>query len=168
MAFAVSTDFPVFDGIAPSWADFSCKAKGSGTPLLQMKDLKEINTDSQVEIGEQRGASGGRVMRRTTGSQKLQASWTLYHSGWTQLLRNLKDLAPRRGNQYLVSLVHFDIVYQWTPPGGSEIFETRVYGARVIGRTLQSAEGTDATELAIPLSISQLSDVVDGKEFVLL
>lgn len=165
---AVNNEYPVLDGMAPSFADISVKAKPNGAPLIEMVDIAAINTSSTLEIGEQRGASGGRVLRRTTGSKTDEASWTLYRSGAQKLLRSLMAIAPRRGNQALVSLVHFDIIVQHTPPGDVEIYEYRLKGCRVSGRTLNSAEGTDAEQVEIPLSIGELVDIIDGVEVVLL
>lgn len=165
---AINNEFPVFDGIAPSWADLQIKVKGKSTALLDMRDVKEIKTGSTVELGEQRGVSGGRVIKRTTGSVKNEASWTLYHSGWLKLVRNLKGMAPLRGNQRVLSLVHFDLQYLWTPPGDVDIYETRIKGCRILGRNLDNAEGTDATTIEVPLSPLVVADFIDGEEIVLL
>jgi hypothetical protein len=164
----INNEFPVFDGIAPSWADLQIKVKGKATSLLDMRDVKEIKTGATIEIGEQRGVSGGRVIKRTTGSSKNEASWTLYHSGWLKLVRNLKALAPLRGNQRVLSLVHFDVQYLWTPPGDVDIYETRLKGCRILGRNLDNAEGVDATTLEVPLSPLVIADFIDGEEIVLL
>lgn len=165
---AVNNEYPVLDGMAPSYADIAVTCKLINGPLLEIKDIAAINTNSTLEIGEQRGASGGRVLRRTTGSKTDEASWTLYRTGYQKLLRALVSVAPRRGNQCLVSLVHFDVVVQHTPPGDEEIYEYRLKGCRVSGRALNAAEGTDAEQAEIPLSVGELVDIIDGQEVVLL
>ena len=115
-----NNDFPILDGIAPSWADIIVKATFYEGALLEMKDIVAINSASSVEVGEQRG--GGRVMRHTTGDLSDEASWTLYRTGYQALIRNLASVAPTRGAQKLISLVHFDIQVQHTPPGSVEIY----------------------------------------------
>lgn len=170
---AINNDFPVYNGITPSFADLSCKITGTDITLLELKDIKAINTSRTVEIGKQKGASGGRTKKRTTGSQEEEMSWTLYRDGYQRMLRTLLQGAEtlgyvRGGNQYMISLVHFDFIWHMTPPGDVEIYERRVFGCRVIGDTMNTAEGTDAQEVEVPLSVASIVDIIDGKEVVLL
>lgn len=164
---AVSNDFPVLDGIAPSWADITVKMMGSNITLLDMRDIAAINSSRTLEVGEQRSPSG-LVIKFTTGAASHEASWTLYRSGFQKMLRRLLAAAPRRGNQALISLVHFDIEIQHTPPGDTEIYMRRLKGLRVGGDTLNGAEGTDADKVEVPLKVKQIADVIDGVEVVLL
>lgn len=159
-----NNDFPIYDGIAPSWADIIVRATPSGAAIVDMKDIFSINTGITVEVGEQVGASGGRVMKRTTGSVKYEATITFYRSGYQRFLRALMDLAPPRGNQRLLSLVHFGVQIQHTPPGDVEIYETRLKGCRVLGRTMNTAEGNDAQQVEVPLSVIEIVDMIDGAE----
>lgn len=165
---SVNQSYPLLDELAPSWADVSMTIKGSSTPILKTEDFKSLSTGTTVEIGKLRGASGGRVRRRTTGSVDHDASITLYRQGWQALLRNLGPAMLTRGNQRVYGLIHFSIQFLWTPPDGIEIFETRVKGARMLGRTLASAEGTDPDELELPISPGDIVDVIDGIEYVAL
>lgn len=165
---AVNNEYPVLDGIAPSWADIAVKATPIGGELIDIKDIKEISTGSSVEVGEQRGASGGRVMRRTTGSVSYEASMTLYRSGHQKLLRSLMAIAPQRGVQRLVTLVHFQIQIQHTPIGDEEIYERLIKGCRLMGDSLNMAEGTDADTVEIPLNTIEVVNIVDGLEVVML
>ncbi len=165
---AINNEFPVLDGICPSWADFYCKASPSGVALLDIKDVKSINTGTSMEIGEQRGASGGRVIKRTTGSVKNEASMTLYRSGYQKFLRGLKAAAPLRGNQRAMSLVFFGLQFLWTPPGDVEIYEVRIKGCRYTGRALNTAEGSDADTVDVALNPIEIVDMIDGEECVLL
>lgn len=161
-----NNDYPVLDGITPSWADVICRATPSSGPLIDMKDIVGISTGISIEVGEQR--SGGRLIKTTTGDEKSEATITLYYSGYTKLLRNLKALAPVRGNQRRVSLVHFGFQVQFTPPGSDEIFEIRIKGCRLMGRTLNATEGTDAQQVEVPLNVKQIVDVIDGEEVAFL
>lgn len=161
----VNQTFQLFDDIAPSFADFALTIKGSSTPLLKTEDFKSITTGTTIEIGKQRGASGGRVKRRTTGQVDHDAAITFYRSGWQALLRNLGPAMPTRGGRRIWGLVHFSVIGFWTPPGSVEIFETRILGARLLGRTIATAEGTDPDELEVPISPGNIIDVIDGIEY---
>lgn len=165
---SVNNEYPVLDGIAPSWADITVKITPKGAPLIEMKDIAAIKAGVTVEVGEQRGASGGRVLKRTTGQSKHEASMTLYRSGYQKMLRGLKAVAPKRGNQRVLTLVHFGLQVQHTPPGDVEIYEYRVKGARVVGRQLDGAEGVDADQVEVPLSVAEVVDMIDGEEVVML
>jgi hypothetical protein len=164
---ALNNEYPILDGIAPSWADIVVKASGN-IPMLEMKDIAALNTGATLEAGEQRGASGGRLLRHTTGSASYEASMTLYYSGYVKLIRALSGAAPVRGNQYAVSLVHFNIQVQYTPFGDTETYEFHVRGVRYAGRTLNAAEGNDAQQVEVPLLCKEIVDIVDGKEIILL
>lgn len=165
---SVNNEYPVLDGIAPSWADITVKATPKGAPLIPMIDIVAIKAGVTVEVGEQRGASGGRVLKRTLGASKHEASWTLYRSGYQKMLRGLVKVAPKRGNQRLLTGIHFGIQVQHTPPGDVEIYEYRVKGARVIGRQLDGAEGIEADQVEVPLSVAEIVDMIDGEEVVML
>jgi len=166
---AVNNLYPVLDGVAPSWADIIVRcARFADGALFDMEDIAAINTGTALEVGEQRGASGGRVRKRTTGQSSNTASMTLYRDGYQKMLRKMAEVAPVRGNQRIISLVHFDIQVQHTPPGSAEIFEYRVKGCRIAGRDLNGAEGTEADRVEVPLSVIEIADIIDGKEVVLL
>jgi hypothetical protein len=165
---AINQDYPILDGIAPSWADIQVSSSIYDGPLVEMKDIKAINTSRSVEVGKQRGASGGRTKRRTVGQSDEEASWTLYRTGYDDLIRALASVAPARGNERLISLVHFDIQYQYSPPGSVKIFERKILGCRVIGDTMNDTEGSDPQEVEVPLSVIKIVDVIDGVEIVLI
>lgn len=169
---AVHNEFPLYNGIAPSWADAICKVTGTDIELLELKDIAAINTSRSLEVGEQRGLSGGRVMKRTTGATSQEASLGLYRSGFDAFIRRLVAAAESqghtRGNEILISLVHFDFQWLYTPPGSALIFERRLYGCRYMGDTMNTAEGIDADQVECPLSVIKIADIIDGKEVVLL
>lgn len=164
----MNNEFPVLDGIAPSWADIRVRAKGADTNLIDIVDIKSIDTGVEVSIGEQEGASGGRVLKRTTGAVKNTAKMVLYRTGYQKLLRAMMVNAPTRGGQRIIGVMHMGIQVFFTPPGDVEIYEYRIKGCRLLGRTLNSAQGTDAAEVEVPLSPSEIVDIIDGKEVVFL
>lgn len=168
MGAAVSQEYPVVDGIASSWADIITTIDVLGGQTLRDIDYAAINTGSTVEIGEQLGASGGRVMRRTSGSAKNTASATYYRSGFRKLVKALMPYAPVRGNQVLISQVHFNILVQHTPLGETEIYQVKIKGCRLLGRDYKFAEGNDADKVELALNPIEVCDIIDGKEVVLL
>lgn len=156
-------DYPVLDGIAPSWCDISVRATPKGGSLIKVGDISAISSGWTVEIGEQR--EGGRVIKRTRGSGSYEASWTLYASGYQKLLRALVAIAPRNDKgQALLSLAHFLIHVQWTPPGATDILEYKIKGCRLLGKTIDSSEGDDAQQIEMPLSTIEVVDIIDGVE----
>jgi hypothetical protein len=166
VATLANNDYPVLDGVAPSFADIILRVSPAGAPLLDMKWIKSINTGRTVEVGEAR--QGGRVFKRTTGSGSQEASMTVYREGHILLLRSLAALAPKRGNTKLVSLVIFGLQIQHTPPGSIEIYERRIKGCRLLGDALNSAEGTDADTVDLTLNPLEIVDVIDGEEVALI
>jgi hypothetical protein len=162
-----NNDYPIYNGIAPSWADVICRAQSSDLPLIEMKDIKSIGMVRTVEEGVQR-ATGGRVMRRTAGQPSYEYTWTMYRSAHLQLITALAPLAPLRGNVRRVSLVFFDVQVQHTPPGSVEVFERRAKGIRILGDTMNMAEGTEADVVDVPCSVIEIVDVVNGEEIALL
>lgn len=176
-------DNPLINGFAPSWCDIAVRISPGGGPLIEIGDIAAIDYNGSVEIGEQR--EGGRVVNRTRGSSTYEASMTLYASGYQKLLAGLVAAAPLRGSQSLLSLAVFSVNIQFTPPTGGGlagqalgavagalgvggIFETRLKGCRIIGRNISAAEGNDAQQVEVPLSVIEIVDVIGGKEIVLV
>lgn len=173
-------DFPILDGIAPSWADITVRitpggagaggvvgaiAGAVGGPLLNMGDISKIDSGWDVKLGEQR--EGGRVIKRTRGTATHEASMTLYASGYQKLLRGLAIAAPLNAKgQKTISLVTFLIHVVWTPPGAVDLLEYKIKGCRIIGRKIAAAEGEDAQQVEVPLSPIEVVDVIDGVEVV--
>lgn len=161
-------EYPTLNGIAPSWADIGTTFTVTDGALLEMADYKDISWSDTVEMGDQRGASGGRRMRRTVGQKSEEASATFYLSGFRKLCKALMAKAPRRGNQALISLVAFDINIQHTPPGEVEIFDVKIKGCRIAGRDYAATEGSDAQVITVALNPIEIVDNIDGEEVVLI
>jgi hypothetical protein len=164
----LNNSYPLLNGVAPSFADVVLKITPDGGPVLTTEDFAALSDGRTVEVGEQRGASGGRVMRRTTGSISYEASITFYRSGYQKLYREMAKLAPSRGNQKVISVVTFAVQIQHTPFGSDEVFDRRWRGCRILGDALSLAEGTDADQIEVPVSVIEIVDVIDGQEIVLL
>lgn len=156
-------DFPVFDGIAPGWADIGLTISGDSINLVEVGDIAAVSFGYAVEVGEQR--EGGRVIKRTRGSVSYEGSITFYASGWQKVLRALVAAAPRNAKgQAQLSLVHFNVHRIWTPPGSTDLLEDKAKGCRIMGRTIDASEGDDAQQVEVPLSVLELVDVIDGVE----
>ena len=164
----MNQEYPSVDGIAPSWADIQATFTISGGDLLQMSDIAGIKWSRKVEVGEQRGTSGGRVMARTTGQASYEASATLYRSGLRKLIKALVKKADSRGNQKVIGTLAFDILVQHTPPGESEIYTTKIKGCRYLGDSDDMKEGNEADKVEVTLNPIEIANIIDGNEVVLL
>lgn len=163
-----SSAYPALNDFAPSWADISVTMTVSGGEALETADIAAAKWSSSVEVGEQRGTSGGRVMARTVGDVSYEASITLYRSGWRKLQKALVAQAPSRGNQKLISLAPFDVMIQHTPIGESEIYVTKIKGCRVLGASDDMQEGTDPDKIEVTLSPIEIVQIIDGEEVALI
>lgn len=165
-----NNDFPILDGIAPSWADVVLKITPAGASLITVRDVKSISSGSTVEVGTQ--LAGGRPKDVTTGQLGHEGSFTLYLSGAQQFERALMNAAvsanlTRQGIAQ-ISLVRFQIDYLFTPPGAVEIIERRLKGCRLLSDSEAPAEGTDATTVDYTIFIPERVKVIDGVEVALL
>jgi hypothetical protein len=160
--------YPSLNGIDPSWADISVTATVLGGDLLDMADIAALKWSRKVEVGEKRGASGGRVISRTTGQASYEASCSLYRSGYRRLLKSLAAKAPTRGNQQLIALVAFDFLIQHTPPGETEIYQVKIKGCRFLGDADDMKEGPEADKLEVTLNPIEIANIINGQEVVML
>lgn len=142
----MATEFPNLNGVEPSWSDVGIQFPIYGGATVKLIDIAAINWSDSVELGMVRGTNGGRKTKRTTGQYDCEASVTFYKSGWKTFREALAGLNPK------IALVGFDIIIQHTPPGDSGIHTVKITGCRVTGRSEQSAEGTDAQQLEIPVN----------------
>lgn len=165
---AINQAYPSLNDIEPSWADIAVTFTINGGALIQMADIAALKWSRKVEVGEKRGASGGRVMARTTGQGSQEASATLYRSGLRNLMKGLMAQAPTRGNQVVISLPAFDILIQHTPPGESEIYQVKIKGCRYLGESDDMKEGMDPDKVEINLNPIEIANIINGKEVVLL
>lgn len=166
-----NNDFPILDGIAPSWADFVIKIQPTGASLLNSKDCKSLSSGSTREIGVQ--MAGGRVKQTTVGSLTHEGSMTLYLSGAVVFERALKEAAEaagytRDGGVVQIGLVTFQVDYLFTPPGTTDIWERRLKGCKLLSDSEAPAEGTDATTVDYTFHVTERVKIVDGVEISIL
>lgn len=167
---ALSQEYPILNGRAPSWADIGITLNITGGQTYKDIDIKSIKWSSKVERGEQRGASGGRVMKRTTGSVTNEGSCEFYKSGLRKLVKAIMAApeARTRGSEVAVSLVTFDVVILHSVPGDDEIYHEVMYGCSLSSFESSMTEGNDAEVVAMDLAPIKCAWIVDGKEVVLL
>ncbi len=162
--------FPSVNDIEPSWADIATTFTIGGGELIEMADIAGLKWSRKVDVGERRGASGGRVMARTTGSGSQDASVTLYRSGLRRLIRGLMKHPSSigRGTQRRIAVVAFDIVVQHTPPGEIDIYISKLKGCRYLGDSDDMKEGSDADKIEVTLNPIEIVNIIDGQEVVLV
>ena len=164
----INQAFPSLNDIEPSWADIAIYVGVANGPQLGVDAIASLKWSRKVEVGKRRGASGGRIMARTTGQLDYESSGIFYRSGMRQLIKALMTQAPTRGNQLIISLVPFDIVVQHTPPGETEIYEVHLKGCRFLGDADDMKEGPDPDKVEITLNAIEIANIVNGQEIVLL
>lgn len=164
----INPDYPEINGITPSWADIVAKATPDGAALLELKDIAKISRKRTVSVGKQKGASGGRTKKTTTGSVEYELSVTFYRDGYQNFLRRLASIAPVRGNQKAIRFVYFGVNVQHTPQGSEEIFEWRAKSCFAMGDSMEHAEGDAPDQIEIPIYVTEIVDMIDGEEVVYL
>ena len=166
-----NNEFPIIDGVVPSWADVTARITPNGAAVLTSRGIKSISSGADLEIGVEMHA--GRVYGTTVGQAKANGSMTLYLSAAQDFIKALKDAAltagyTRDGGIVQAGLVFFQLDYAFTPPGTDTIWERRLKGCRLIGNTEAPAEGTDATTVDYTLHVTERVEVVDGVEVALI
>lgn len=148
--------FPSVNGHESSWADIAVTLNVPGGATVGLVDLEGIKWSRKVEVGESRGTSGGRVMKRTAGSESCEASASMTRSGVAQLVESLEVAAVSaglvRGNEVIISGIGFDILIQHTPLGDSRIYTAKLSGCRFLGDSDDMKQGNDADMIELTLN----------------
>jgi hypothetical protein len=142
----MSDEFPTLNEVAPSWADITVSFPVYGGETVITPDIAAMKWSDKVEVGLVRGTNGGRKSKRTTGQYDCDASVTFYREGW----RTFRKILAAKDKK--ISLVGFDFIIQHTPPGSTEIFNVKISGCRVMGRSSDMSESSDADKIEIPLN----------------
>lgn len=160
---------PTLNGVAPSWAEFEATANVNGGTSLTLGGLKSLTWESAIARGEQRGASGGRVIKRTTGAKTDTASCEFYQDGLRELQRQLVAVAPKdSAGRPMLSKVSFDIVVKHAVDTDADIFVTKILGCHLDKLSGNHAEGTDPNVIGVDLNPIEIVEVIDGQDTVLL
>ncbi len=148
--------FPSVNSQECSWADIAVTFNIPSGDTVPLVDLEGIKFSRKVEVGESRGTSGGRVMKRTAGSETVEASASMSRSGVVQLVEALEVAAMAagqiRGNEVIISGVSFDILVQHTPLGDSRIYTAKLSGCRFLGDSYDHKQGNEAEMVELTLN----------------
>ena len=148
--------FPSVNEHECSWADIAVTFNIPGGQTTGIVDLEGIKWSAKVDVGESRGTSGGRVMKRTAGAETLEASATVTRSGCAQLIEGIELAAvavgQTRGDRVVISGISFDILVQHTPLGVSRIYTTKLSGCRFLGDSNDMKQGNDADMIELTLN----------------
>lgn len=168
----VNQAYPSLQGVEPSWADITTSFTIGGGSAFVMSDIAAIKWARKLEVGKKRGASGGRIINRTTGQSDFEATASLYRAGLDTVLDGLTNRALAlnlvRGNQVMIGLVSFDILIQHTPPLSTAIYTTKLKGCRFLGDADDMKEGVEPDKVEITLDPVEIVRIRNGREIVLL
>ena len=147
---------PSVNGHESSWADIAVSFNVPGGATVGLVDIEGIKWDRKVEVGESRGTSGGRPMKRTRGSASYEASATMTRSG-VETLREAIEVAAvaeglTRDNRVAISGISFDILIQHTPLGDDRIYEVKLSGCRYLGDSNDNKQGNEADMVELNLN----------------
>ena len=147
---------PMVNSDVCSWADIGVSIDVPDGAEFPIFDFEALKWSDKVEVGEQRGASGGRVMGTTAGSLSTEASITFSRAGAQQVVEALETaaltLGAVRGDVVAISGVRFNILVQHTPLGTDRIYEAKLMGCRFLGRSHDYKQGNEADMVEVPLN----------------
>jgi hypothetical protein len=156
---------------AVSWAEILVTINVNGGASLPTIDIKSLDHETKVDVGEQRGAGGGSIRKRTTGQDSATASGTFYRDGAKALKGELAKVAPKdSAGRPRIALVSFDIVikHSFDDDPSAEIHCTKLLGCRYLKDSSKHAEGTDPETVDVDLAPMKIVEVIDGQDVVLL
>ncbi len=166
-------NYPSVNENEVSWADIDTTIILTGGKTIRTADYEGIKCNSEVKKGDVRGASGGRVVKRTTGEKTDAGSATFLRSGLRTLMRDLKDAAKTLGfvdsaGRPRLSQVAFTLNVKHSVPGDPAIYTVIMRGCTLCKVDMSMAVGPDADKVELDLNPIEVSWLVDGEECVLL
>lgn len=155
---------------AVSWSDIAFTLDIPGAPQMPVIDIKSLDFEGAVTRGEQRGASGGRVLKKTSGSLKNTCSATFYTSGLDEVIDAFSAIAPKdSAGRPQLSKVTFSMVVKHTFEGEDRIRTVKINGCNLDKIAEKHAEGDDAATIDSDLSPLEIVYVNRaGQDVVLL
>ncbi len=157
-----------------SWADIGLSINVPGGAEAPLFDFSAIKWSDKVEVGEWRGASGGRVMGTTRGQLSSEASMTVSRAGARQIIQALAVAAKAlpgfqmRGDRVPISGVRFDLLVQHTPLGTDAIYESKLSGCRLLGRSHDYKDGNEAELVEMVLNPIEIAEKDENGEWIVL
>jgi hypothetical protein len=152
----MANEYPTLNEVAPSWADIKITLPIYQGNSVEPTDIASIKWSDKVTPGVVRGVSGGRKKARTVGDYECDCSITFYRNGWEQFREALGSV------NVALSLAGFDVLIQHTPPGSTAVLKTKIVGCRIVGRTADMAEGSDADKIEVPIDCMRIEEGPKG------
>lgn len=141
------------NGRALSWSDIKITANIVGGPSMPQIDIKSINFEGAISRGFQVGASGGRRLKKTSGSLTNTCDATFYTDGMDEFIDAIAAVAPKNsGGQAQLSKVSFDFVIKHTFEDESQIRTVTIKGCNLDKLAEKHGEGDDAATIDTDLS----------------
>lgn len=139
-----------------SWADIEATLLVPDGPSVPITDAEAFKWARKLEVGESRGTSGGRPMKRTRGSVSYEGSVTATRGGWMALLESIETAAEAlgqvRGDQVIIGGIAFDVLLQHSPFGDTRIYAARLKGCRIFGDSSDMKQGNEADMIEVSLN----------------
>ena len=159
--------FPSVNGVECSFAEIAIGLDIAGGQSFDGLDISGIKFDSKASPGVRN--KGGRPYARTRGDVAYTASLILSRKSLQLLKEALGTVAPTFGNQLAVGLVEFQIQVLHTPIGSpTDIFEALIKRCRLTGESHDYKEGAEPDMVECELSVMQIAEKINGKEYILL
>lgn len=148
------SQYPSFNGIYPSWADFEIIIKAAGMPTFKTLDFMAFEAKETLQPGEVRGA--GPVRRGTTiGEYSAEASITFAMLQGQLLRQRLGNIAKLR--KMPMGAVYFQINANWKLPGLMGAFiKCEVVNCRIQESAFSGAPGSDPAALVVPINCERV------------
>lgn len=139
-----------------SWADIEATLLVPGGATVPITDAEAFKWSSKLDVGESRGTSGGRPMKRTRGAASHEGSVSATRGGWMALMEAIEVAAESlgliRGDQVIIGGVEFDLLLQHTPLGDSRIYAAKMKGCRLLGVSSDMKQGNEADMIELTLN----------------
>jgi hypothetical protein len=144
-----------------SWADLTATINIPGGPTVEIVDFEGIKWSIKLEVGESRGLSGGRPMKRTRGSASYEGSASISRGGYVVLVEAIEAAAEAtgltRGDQVIIGGIAFDLLLQHSPLGDSRIYAVKMSGCRLLGASNDMKQGNEADMIEVTVNPIEVS-----------
>jgi hypothetical protein len=139
-----------------SWADLEATLLVPGGATVKITEAEAFKWSAKLDVGESRGLSGGRIMKRTHGAASYEASATATRGGWMGIIEAVEAAAVTlnqvRGDVVKIGGVEFDLLLQHSPLGDPKIYTAKVRGCRLLGMSSDMKQGNEADMIELTLN----------------
>lgn len=142
---------PIINGEFKSWANIETLIDGR-----TYSRYKSVKWDDKVEVADVYGA-GPLKLGTTRGNVKPgEVTIEMYTDEADDFENALAAKAPLRGAVRQIGLVHFPLLIQFSDVLAGPISTVSISGCRIIGRSGDYSQGTDATVRPYTLNVMQI------------